>query len=469
MRGLTEAEELELLALAEAEYGGESLTDFIARVAPHEPPPEHISAELIPELERALHEPSRLLVFMPPRHAKSVTVMRGLVWSIQRNPALLNAYVAYGAGQAEDQSRWMRQVARDAGIQLAQDTKAVDLWRTRYGGGLRAVGIDGGITGKGIKGWLVIDDPHKDRLEAESPVFRDRVWKQFQGTLYNRLEDTASVIVIQTRWHEEDLAGRILAGELGEKWKVIEMPAIRDPRTGEPAEDDETDGLALWPERFPVERLRIIRKTGGAYNWWSLYQQRPRPHGTHLFGRHPALYDLPEVSGARGVIICDPAATAKTSSDYTAIGVFSAVGVGVNCRMYVLEIVRMQAPMTQVMAELVRLQKHWGYPIGFEGVGGFKAVPDMMRTLHPGVDIFEITPLGDKVTRAQPCAAAWADDRVLVPRAEAPWIRPYLAEMRSFTGLGDTNDDQVDVTAHAWNQLYREAPPYEGQVVESAW
>lgn len=468
MRGLTEAEELELLALAEAEYGGESLVDFIARVAPHEPPPEHLWA-LLAELERARTEAIRLMVFMPPRHAKSYTIMRALAWMIQRNPALLNAYIAYGAGQAEDQSRFIRQTAIDAGVVLRQDTKAADLWRTRYGGGLRAVGVDGGITGKGIKGWLVIDDPHKDRLEAESPVFRERVWSQFQGTIYNRLEDQASVIVIQTRWHEEDLAGRILKAELGEKWKVIEMPAIRDPRTGGPAEDDETDGLALWPERFPIERLRVIRQAGGVYNWWSLYQQLPRPHGTHLFGAYPALYDLPEVMGARGVIICDPAATAKTSSDYSAIGVFSMVGTGVGCRMFVLEIVRMQAPMTKVIDELARLQKKWRYPIGFEGVGGFKMVPDMMRSMHPGIDVFDITPMGDKVTRAQPCAAGWADQRVLLPKAEAPWVRPYVEEMRAFTGLGDVHDDQVDVTAHAWNVLYRDSKVVPAGVVQGGW
>lgn len=468
MRGLTEAEELELLALAEAEHGGESLTEFIGRVAPHEPPPEHIRDNLIPELERAAHEPVRCVVDMPPRFAKSVTMMRGLVWHLQKNPALLNAYATYGQDMAETQSRLMLGIGADAGLQLAEGSKAVGLWRTPQNGGLVATSILGRITGLGIKGWLVIDDPHKDRQEAESKLIRDRVWDQFRGTFYNRLEDFASIFIIQTRWHEDDLAGRVLRGDLGEPWKLIEMPALRNPVTGHPSEDNE-DGVSLWPERFPVERLKVIRTASGPYNWWSLYQQRPRPNGTQLFGAYPALYDLPEVMGARGVIICDPAATAKTSSDYSAIGVFSAVGTGTKCRMFVLEVVRMQAPMTQVINELARLQKKWRYPIGFEGVGGFKMVPDMMRSMHPGIDVFDITPMGDKVTRAQPCAAGWADQRVLLPKAEAPWVRPYVEEMRAFTGLGDVHDDQVDVTAHAWNVLYRDSKVLPAGMVEGGW
>lgn len=461
---LTEVEERELAELLEVQYGGEQLEDFILRMTEMAgkrlAPPRHIKDLLIPHLEAAGRTPKRLVICMPPRHAKSHTVMHAIGWHLSRNPHLVNAYVSYNEKQTAKFSRKIRRIVERAGVKL--DSQRLDYWTTRQGGGMNA---SSSLTGEGITGWLVIDDPFKEREDAESPTMRENVWDWFTDVAYTRLQKGASCIAIQTRWHQEDLAGRLLKGGLGEEWELVEMPAIRDEATGEPNDD----GIALWPQEFPLERLHAIRLTMGPYGWWSLYQQRPRPHGSQLFGAYPALYDLPEVMGARGAIICDPAATAKTSSDYTAIGVFSMVGTGVGCRMFVLEIVRMQAPMTKVIDELARLQKKWRYPIGFEGVGGFKMVPDMMRSMHPGIDVFDITPMGDKVTRAQPCAAGWADQRVLLPKAEAPWVRPYVEEMRAFTGLGDVHDDQVDVTAHGWNVLYRDSKIVRPGAVDGGW
>lgn len=460
MRGLTEAEEREYLALLEAEYGGESLDHFIRRVAPREPPPRHIERELLPALERAGREPVRLLVSMPPRHAKSVTIMRALTWHMRRNPALLSAYVSYGAEQAETQSRWMRNVAIEAGVRLADDTTAVNLWRTRYGGGLVATGVMGRITGLGIKGWLVIDDPHKDRAEAESPVIRERVWDQFQGTFYNRLEDDASVIVVATRWHEDDLIGRIKRGETGESWQVIEMPAIRHPETGEP--DDGDLGVALWPERFPLERLKTIRRTSGEYNWSSLYQQRPRPRGLSLF-KDPVRFSLANtrLEGYRLIWAVDPAATAKTSADYSVAVLLAVKGYGDDAVVYVLDVVRLQEEIPQFVRRVAALARKRGCGVVVEAVGGFKAVPQMLRELAPGIRVVEVKPTTDKFTRSQTWSGAWNSQRVHVPD-DAPWAEAYIAEHLAFTGQGDAHDDQVDASVHGFDALYVPMPKVRG-------
>jgi predicted phage terminase large subunit-like protein len=470
--GLTEAEELELLALLEAEHGGESLSAFIARVAPREPPPPHIRDLLVPHLERARREPVRLCVAMPPRHAKSVTIMRWLIWRLQRDSALLSAYVSYGAEQAETQSRWMRRLAVDAGLELSNDTNAVNLWRTRQGGGLVATGINGAITGKGIKGALVIDDPHKDRREAESETMRSMVWEQFQGTFYNRLEDEASVVVVQTRWHQEDLIGRLMRGDTGEEWTLVEMPAVRDPVTNEPADERERgDAIALWPERFPLERLRTIRSTSGEYNWWSLYQQRPRPRGLSLF-RDPARFLLTDfkVDGFRLVWAVDPAATAKTSSDYSVAVLLACRGFGDTAEVYVLDVIRVQEEIPVFVRRVAALARAKRCPVVAEAVAGFKAVPQMLRDIAPGlrVDEANVSGAGDKFVRAQAWAAAWNAGRVRVPM-DAPWADAYIGEHLAFTGLGDRHDDQVDASVHGHSWLYRPMAPVRRGAVSSAF
>lgn len=122
-----------------------------------------------------------------------------------------------------------------------------------------------------------------------------------------------------------------------------------------------------------------------------------------------------------------------------------------------------------MLEEVKAFQKKWNAPVGVEAVQGFQAVPQMLRVQDPTLSVFDLTPIGDKYTRAQPASVAWAGGRILIPRAEKPWIRPYVGEMRSFTGLGDAHDDQVDMTTHGWNVLYREAPAGQEGAVEGGW
>lgn len=443
---LSEAEELEYLALMEAQYGGEDLADFIRRVMPSLPPPAHV-APLRKLIERTRHEEVRAVVSMPPRHCKTLTLLPGLAWRVQRDPACLNAYLSYGDDFARIGSKKVRNLALIAGVELSVDTTAANDWRTPYGGGLIAAGAQGQIIGKGITGLLVLDDPHKGRIEAESQQARDNVWTCF-GDAYTRLEPGASAIVCHTRWHGDDTIGRLRSGELGDAWEVLELPAVKG---------DDEDERALWDEVYPLEWLRKVRTTLGEYRWWSEYQQNPRPRGDVLFG-DPPRFDLAKFdpTGCRFVNAVDPAASEKTHADWSVCVTAAVKGYGAQAQIYILDVQRWQVQVPKLVEELLSVQtkSRWGRsaPMLVEAVGGFKAIPQMLRAAAPELRLTEITPKGDKFTRAQPTAAAWRSGLILVPQ-QAPWLAKYLQEMQAFTGISDPHDDQVDATVHAVDYL----------------
>jgi predicted phage terminase large subunit-like protein len=156
--------------------------------------------------------------------------------------------------------------------------------------------------------------------------------------------------------------------------------------------------------------------------------------------------------GFRLTLSADPAASAKTSADYSAVVVLAEWGFGVERRAHVLYVYREQVTVPQFAHDLVNIQQKWSNtPINIEAVGAFKAIPQMLLELRPDLLIEEIQPVGDKFTRAQGVAAAWNQGRVLVPLDNPPWLEPFLAEITDFTGVGDRHDDQVDALSGAWN------------------
>lgn len=411
--------------------------------------PDHM-APLANLMARALRgERVRACLSFPPRHSKTETaVVCGVPWYLQQRPDHHIVYCSYAAEFAEKKSEPARDIAQELGIQLSQSSKSKSHWLTRQGGGLQATGIGGPITGHGYD-LILVDDPFKSRAEAESPTIREKVFEFFNSTLMTRCEPKTSVIVFMQRWHDDDLIGRLAAQESG-RWEIISMPAILDE--GTPHE------RALWPEQWPLELLKEIRAERGPYIWASQFQQQPRPRGGRLFGeRAPMVYtdellaaDLP---WARGIISCDPALTAKRSADYSAIVVLAQTGVGVKARSYVLDVWRDQVQSTELIRKLAEYQRLWNYPVGVEAVGGFRAIPQILREMHPGMKVLDINPEGDKFTRAQGVAAAWIDGRVLLPE-QAPWLRDFAKEVRDFTGVSDVHDDQVDALANGFNELY---------------
>jgi predicted phage terminase large subunit-like protein len=431
------------------------LREFITDLVPHEPPPPH--TKLLTDLiEQARRERIRVCLSWPPRHAKTVTLLRANAWWLGLYPADTNAYFSYSDTQAKSKSRLARRWAIRSGVELADDSKNMSEWRTTDGGGLIAGGAGGGLTGQGVSGLFIVDDPFKNRTEADSLLIRDRVWEWFKECVYTRLEG-ASVIVVHTRWHEDDLIGRL---EDAGGWDVINLPAIAEA----PDQIGRAAGEALWPDRFNTEELQDIRARIGEWSFAALYQGRPQPRGANVFGE-PARFELPNtpeewkefLQGKYLMIGVDPAASEKTRADYSAAVVMASDGIGPTMTTWILRVIRVQQAIPAFVQTLRDLQAYWRCMLAIEAVAGFKALPQMLRHVDPNLRLLEIHPTTDKFQRSQGLAAAWNDGRVLVPIGEE-WVDPYLQEMLSFSGVKDAHDDQVDGTAHGWNALANARP-----------
>lgn len=447
---LTVEQQLEIATLLAAR-GGETLDAFIRRVTPRYPPPRHVQP-LMRILERARRKPIRALVSMPPRHAKSETVFNGLAWWMSRAPADTHAYVTYSDEIATSQSRKIRQRALEGGVALSREMRNLGEWRTTAGGGLFAAGVDVGLTGKGITGLAVVDDPYSGIGQASSAKVRASRWDWFTGTLMARLEH-ASVLVQHTRWHKDDLIGQ-LAKDQG--WEYLNLPALAEE--GDPL--GRPFGEPLWPEERTLAQL-LEKKGIDEFVFAALYQGQPRPRGHTVFNREPARFDLAthDPSGWRRYLVGDPAATDDTSGDYSTIIALDVQGEGDRQRGRVVDLWRKQVTVPDYADAVIRFQdRHGGATVGIEAVGGFKAVPQILRRVRPGIRLQEIYPIGDKFTRAQPVATAWNDGRIEVP-IQAPWVGAFLEEVMVFTGVSDAQDDQVDVLAHGWHMAAAQIKP----------
>lgn len=388
------------------------------------------------------------MLFVPPRHGKSEMVtVRYPVWRLEREPELRVIVGAYNQMLANTFSRKARRIA-ERRLSLTDDRTAVEQWETTAGGGLRAVGVGAGITGQGGN-LIVIDDPVKSREEAESETYRERVWQWYTDDLYTRLEPGGAIILIMTRWHEDDLAGRILASEDAGRWSVVNLPAE--------AEQDDPLGRApgdpLCPERFDADALADIRRVLGSRSYTALYQQRPQPPEGDVLKREWFTQFVDEAHAAHvtaRVRYWDMAAT-EAGGDYT-VGV--RVATTRDGRYYIEDVVRGQWSSQQrdtIVKQTAETDGRGCYVRREEepGSSGKDVSAAFVRLLagFPVLPAERVT--GDKAVRVQPFAAqAEAGNVVLVRGA---WNKPYIEELTAFpTG---THDDQVDASSGAFNTL----------------
>ena len=394
---------------------------------------------------------------MPPRHGKSETVKAYLEWMLGLDPTTGVIFASYSSTLANVASRQIRNEIRSGNVfphffphaRLADDAKKVQQWRLQAGGGLIAAGVDGGITGMGAR-IGVIDDPLKNRKQAESSKVRGGVIDFFKADFFTRLEPGGILIVIQTRWHKADLSGwleeNIQTGEFGDfNWDVLNLPALCE------AEDDPLErspGEALFPELWPAEKLQANRAILGEYDFASLYQQRPFIKGGSVFTDEVLRCELPlSLEGARIVLTADLAASVKTSADATALQALAAWGRGADMTGAVVEVRRGRWEMTEQIRHMGEMQALYGQPFYVERSPN--AIPVIQAARTAGVRIVELPPVGDKYSRAMPWASAWNGGRVRV--AFAPWALLYITEHTEFKGdMSHDHDDQVDVGAYGW-------------------
>ncbi len=240
-------------------------------------------------------EDVRLMIFMPPRHGKSDTATQKFPsWVLGHHPEWPFIVASYSQELATDFGQGTRDLMESGNYKhifdtrLRVDTQAKAKWMTEQKGGYTAVGVGGAITGRGFKVGIV-DDPFKNREEADSPVIRESVHKWWRSTFYTRQEGNTLIVLILTRWHDDDLAGRLLkeqedaekSGETNyDKWEVLKFKAV--------AEEDEkfrAKGAALWPQKFNLPKLMRTKASLGGYEWSALYQQNPIDEANQEFKR----------------------------------------------------------------------------------------------------------------------------------------------------------------------------------------
>lgn len=381
---------------------------------------------------------------MLPTHNSEITTIRYPVYRFERDPQMRVIVGAYNQTLANRFSRMSRKIAAQR-ISLSEERKAVEEWETAAGGTFRAVGVGGGATGQGAD-LIVIDDPIKNREEAESPTYRDKIWDWYTNDIYTRKEPGCAIIIIMTRWHKDDLVGRILDSDDAVNWRIICLPAeaeINDPL-------GRNVGEALCPDRFDEEALSGIKKVLGR-DYQALYQQRPVAREGGMFKEHWFVKVDAVPREAKRIRAWDFAST-EDGGDYT-VGLLMAEKDGI---YYVEDVVRGQwssGSRDKIIRETALNDAahygdvtHWGEQE--PGSGGKYQAAAFIKLLA-GFNVYTEITSGAKPVLAMPFASQTEAGNVRVKRAH--WTSAYIAEMCDFPQ--GAHDDQVDASAKAFAKL----------------
>jgi len=404
-----------------------------------------------------------LMVFMPPRHGKSEMCSHWFpVWNLALEPSDKVILCSY---EAEVAARWGRACRRTInehhsyiGAKLLGDSTAANRWETTHKGGMVTAGVGGPITGKGGN-VLILDDPIKNAEEANSQVMRDNLWDWWQTTFLTRGQkgrgDTSQIIVfIMTRWHEDDLAGRILNSSDASDWRVIDFPALAldsDPM-------DRSPGDALWPERYDEVELESKKQKMGSRNFQSLYQQKPTPpEGSAIHRLWWKWYDkLPELDKFEQIIQSwDTAFDDAETSDYVVGQVWGRKGGD----FYLIDTVRERLNMPDTMRAIKQMTEQYPqarYKLIERSASGFAIIQTLQREMRG------ILPTGtksrSKVTRltagVNNVAAVIERGQVFLPRGRAS-SSVLVDECAQFPH--GTHDDMVDTMVMAIEYLMPKA------------
>lgn len=314
---------------------------------------------------------------------------------------------------------------------MKQDTKASNKFSTERGGTYYAVGAGGAITGRGAH-VLLIDDPIKNREEADSLTIRNKVIDWYRSTAYTRLMPNGAVIIVMTRWHEEDLVGFVLKEQAHENWVKIDLPAI-------------DNGKALWPEAYPVEALNNIKASIGDYEWQCLYLQNPISREGQLCRAEWLRSGLPDDIAMKFMAV-DPAISKKETADETAF-VVCGVDFSNPCKIFEIESVKGKFDFPELIMRGEELyKKHKPVLVGVESVAFQKAIGDVW--IKMGLPCAEMKADKDKVRRFLAVSHYLSQGRVHVNSED---LRNQLLRFR---GIDDDKDDLVDALVHCLKLIY---------------
>jgi predicted phage terminase large subunit-like protein len=453
----------ELLRRREAR---KSLISYTRYTFPNYLPAEHhhLIAEKLEAVARG--DIKRLMIFMPPRHGKSeLASKRFPSWFIGNNPTRNIIAASYNSDLASDFGREVRNIVRGNAykalfdVTLSEDSTAANRWHTDRGGMYVAAGVGTAVTGRGAH-ILLIDDPFKDREEADSERQRERVWRWYTSTAYTRLESDltydvvnddalwrelrteidsgnavpfdGALVGIGTRWHEDDLFGRLLSEQAkgGDRWEVLELPAIL------------SSGHALWPQKYPLEKLESIKRAIGPRDWSALYQQSPAPEEGAYYKREWFRYYAEKPAHLRIYGASDYAVT-EGDGDWT---VHLIIGVDPDDNIYVLDQWRGQTSSDVWVQSFLDLVKKWKPLMWVEeqgqiikSIGPF--LEKRMREERTYCRREQVSSASDKPTRSRSIQARTSMGKVYFPK-NAPWLPAFESELLTFPA--GKHDDQVD-------------------------
>jgi predicted phage terminase large subunit-like protein len=393
----------------------------------------------------------RLMIFMPPRHGKSLIASTLFPpWYLGKHPDRSVLATSYGAELAGDFGRRVRNAVMDPlhrrvfpGCMPAPDSTAAHRFDLMNGGSYYATGSGGSVTGRGAD-LLLIDDPIKSDAQAYSAAERRSLQAWFEGVAYTRLQPGGAIVLIQTRWHQDDLAGWLLLEHVDDGWDVLSLPACAERDEGWRGEDG-----ALWPKRFPLPKLAQIRAAIGGAAWQSLYQQRPAAAEGAVFSRDwwrsygPA--DLPPRFESI-ILSLDTAFKVGSSNDYSV-----AVVLGVSTTGYfVLDLWRARVEFPELKRKVASLAERWR-PTSVlieDRASGQSLIQELRAETR-----LPVTPVKvdrDKLSRANAVTPIIESGRVYLPRS-ASWLADFMDELASFPAA--PHDDMVDALTQALNSV----------------
>jgi len=403
----------------------------------------------------------RLIVTMPPQHSKSFTITETFPsFFLGRNPTKNVIGVGYSDDFAEKFGRRNKEKIKDFGAEIfdahLSSKQAHKDWELEKGGGMISSGVGGQITGKRAD-LMIIDDPIKNRKEANSKRYRDTLWEEWESTLSTRLAEDAIVILVLTRWHEDDLAGRFLE-RFGDDWELLNFPAL--------SEGKDTDLLsrpedtALWEDQYSTEYLKKRRKELSAKAWNSLYMGSPNIEEGNQFkstyfryfrendDRNAFILERPE--GKKVILkekcVCfqtvDSSFKVKTRNDYTVISTWYLTP---NNDLLLYDVYRDKIPVPDLWSTLDNVMDRFNPSKVFveDRASGTGLIQTAKREGRP---VIPIPAESDKITRSFNISTFY-ENRAVYHKAETNWVADFEDELNTFPE--GTNDDQVDTASIA--------------------